>query len=95
MSLLPLLRLVQHEKAATFLHILKSFFFSSDTCQSTKCRIATERLSKSYIATCGYTWLDESNWPQEWPISLIATIYLKIPSEKMKSSVYTRLGFES
>ena len=32
-----------------------------------KCRIATERLSKIYIARCGYTWLDESNWPQEWP----------------------------
>ena len=45
--------------------------FSSDTRQSMKRRIATERLSKIYIARCGYTWLDESKWPQEWPISPI------------------------
>ena len=38
---------VQHEKAATLLHILKSFFlFSSDTHQTMKRRIATERLSE-------------------------------------------------
>ena len=29
-----------------------------------KRRIATTRLSKVYIARCGYTWLDESKWPQ-------------------------------
>ena len=48
-----------------------------------KRRIATKRLSKIYIARCGYTWLDESKWPQEWQISPISIIYLKIPSEKM------------
>ena len=37
--------------------------FSSDTRQSMKRQIATERLSKIYIARCGYTWLDESKWP--------------------------------
>ena len=37
--------------------------FSSDTRQSMKRRIATERLSKIYIAKCGYTWLNESRWP--------------------------------
>ena len=47
--------------------------------------MATERLSKIYIARCGYIWLDESKWPQEWPISPITIIYLKIPSEKMQS----------
>ena len=46
-----------------------------------KRRIATERLTQIYIARCGYTWLDESNWPQEWPISPITIVYLKIPSE--------------
>ena len=87
--------LVQHEKAATFLDILKTFFssFSSDTRQSMKRRIATERLSKIYIARYGYIWLDESKWPQEWPISPITTMYLKIPSEKMKSFCLHRTGF--
>ena len=65
--------LVQHEKAGTFLDILKSFF-SSDTRQSMKRRITTERLFTIYIARCGYTWLDESKWPQEWPISPITII---------------------
>ena len=65
--------LVQHEKAATFLDILKSFF-SSDTRQSMKRRITTKRLFTIYIARCGYTWLDESKWPQEWPISPITII---------------------
>ena len=32
--------------------------FSSDTRQSMKRRIATEKLFKIYIARCGYTWLD-------------------------------------
>ena len=67
--------------------------FSSDTCQSMKRRIATERLSKIYIARCGYTWLDESKWPQEWPISPIIIVYLKIPSEKMKSFCLHKTGF--
>ena len=58
-------------------------FSSSDTRQSMKHRIATERKSKIYTARCGYTWLDESNWPQEWPISPINIIYLKIASEKI------------
>ena len=65
--------LVQHEKAATFLDTLKSFF-SSDTRQSMKRRITTKRLFAIYIARCGYTWLDESKWPQEWPISPITII---------------------
>ena len=39
--------------------------FSSDTRQSMKRRIATERLSKIYIARSGYTWLDGSKWNQE------------------------------
>ena len=43
--------LVQHEKAATFLDILKSFF-SSDTRQSMKRRITTKRLFTIYIARC-------------------------------------------
>ena len=47
-----------------------------------KRRKATERLPK-FIARCGYTWLVESKWPQEWPISPITIIYLKIPSEKI------------
>ena len=83
---------MQHEKAATFLDILKSFF-SSDTRQSMKRRITTERLFTIYIARCGYTWLDESKWPQEWPISPITIIYLKIPSEKMKSFCLHKTGF--
>ena len=83
---------IQHEKAATFLDILKSSF-SSDTRQSMKRRIATERFSKLYIARCGYTWLDESKWSQEWPISPITIIYLKIPSEKMKSFCLHKTGF--
>ena len=49
------------------------------------CQTVTERLSKIYIARYGYTWLDGSKWPQEWPISPITIIYLNIPSEKMKS----------
>ena len=57
-----------------------------------KGRIAIERLSKVYIARCGYTWLDESNWPQEWPISPITIVYLKIPSEKMKSLCLYKTG---
>ena len=85
--------LVQHEKAAKFLTYWK--LFSSDTRQSMKRRIATERLFKIYITRCGYTWFDESKWPQEWPISPITIIYLKIPSERWNLSVYTRLGFES
>ena len=60
-----------------------------------KRRIATERLSKIYIARCGYTWLYESKWPQEWPISPITIIYLKIPSEKMKSFCLHKTGFLS
>ena len=67
--------------------------FSSDTRQSMKRRIATERLSKIYIARCGYTWLDESKWPQEWPINPITIISLKIPSEKMKSFCLHKTGF--
>ena len=54
---------------------------------------ATERLSKIYIARCGYTWLDESRWCQEWPISPITIMYLKIPSEKMKSFCLHKTGF--
>ena len=57
--------------------------FSSDTRQSMKRRIATERLTKIYIARCGYTLLDVSNWPQEWPISPITIVYLKNQSEKI------------
>ena len=53
---------LQHEKAAKFLTYRKHF--SSDTRQSMKRRTATERLSKINIARCGYTWLDESNWPK-------------------------------
>ena len=67
--------------------------FSPDTRQSMKRRITTERLSKIYIARCGYTWLDESKWLQEWPISPITIIYLKIPSEKMKSFCLHKTGF--
>ena len=58
-----------------------------------KRRIATEWLTKIYIARCGYTWLDESNWPQEWPISPITIVYLKIPGEKMKSFCLHKTGF--
>ena len=78
-------------KSGNISHILKAFL--SDTRQSMKRRIATERLSKIYIARCGYTWLDESKWPQEWPISPITIIYLKIPSEKMKSFCLLKTGF--
>ena len=67
--------------------------FSSDTRQSMKRRIATARLSKIYIARCGYTWLDESKWPQEWSVSQITIIYLKISSEKMKSFCLHKTGF--
>ena len=59
--------------------------FSSDTRYSMKRQIVIESLSKLYIARCGYTWLHESKWPQEWPISPITIIYLNIPSEKVKS----------
>ena len=48
---------------------------------------------KVYIARCGYTWLDGSNWPQEWPISPVTIVYLKIPSEKMKSFCLHKTGF--
>ena len=58
--------------------------------QSMKRRIATERLSKIYIAICGYTWLDESKWPQEWPISPITIINLKIPSERNEIFLFTQ-----
>ena len=64
--------------------------FSSDTRQSMKRRIAIERLSKIYIARCRYTWLDESKWPQEWPISPITIIYLKIPC--VSASGYINFG---
>ena len=66
-------------KSGNISHILKALFRPR---QSMKRRIATERLSKIYIARCGYTWLDESNWAQEWPISPITIIYLKIPVNK-------------
>ena len=46
-----------------------------------------------YSQMRGYTWLDESKWPQEWPISPITIIYLKIPSEKMKSFCLHKTGF--
>ena len=53
--------------------------FSSDTRQSMKRQIATKRLSKIYIARCGCTWLDQSKWPQEWPIGPIkGAEYVKI-----------------
>ena len=61
-------------KSGSISDILKTFL--SDIRQSMKRRIATERLSKIYIARYGYTWLDESNWPQEGPISPITIIYL-------------------
>ena len=67
--------------------------FSSDNRQRMKRHIATDRLSKIYTARCGYTWLGESKWPQEWPISPITIIYLKSPSEKMKSFCVHKTGF--
>ena len=57
-SLLVLQNFSTARKSGKISHILKAFF-SSDTRQSMKRRIATERLSKIYIARCGYTWLDE------------------------------------
>ena len=71
----------QTAKSGNISYILKDI--SSDTRQSMKRQIATKRLSKIYIARCGYTWLDESNWPQEWPISPVTIVYLNIASEKM------------
>ena len=67
--------------------------FSYDNRQRMKRHIATDRLSKIYTARCGYTWLGESKWPQEWPISPITIIYLKSPSEKMKSFCVHKTGF--
>ena len=49
----------------------------------------------NYIARCGYTWLDESKWPQEWPISPITIITWRFQEKRWNLSVYTRLGFES
>ena len=69
--------------------------FSSDTRQSMKRRITTKRLFTIYIARCGYTWLDESKWPQEWPISPITIITWRFQEKRWNLSVYTRLGFES
>ena len=66
--------------------------FSSDTRQSMKRRIATERLFKIYIARCGCTLLDESKWSQEWPSSPVTIICLKIPSEKIKSFCLHKTG---
>ena len=42
-----------------------------------KRRIATERLSKIYIAKCGYTRLDESNWPQEYRKPMFTGQYIR------------------
>ena len=81
------------KKRQHFLHT--ESIFSSDNRQSMKRRIATERLSKIYIVRCGYIWLDESKLPQEWPISSITIVYLKIPSEKMKSFCLHKIGFKS
>ena len=78
----PNIHLYSTKKRQHFSHTERLFL--SDTHQGMKHWIATQRLSKMYIARCGYTWLDESNWPQEWPISPITMIYFKIPSEKMK-----------
>ena len=74
------------EKRQHFSHT--ESFLSSDTRQSMKRRVATERLSKIYIARCGYTWLDESKWLQEWPISPTIIIYLKIPGHWIKIILY-------
>ena len=70
--------------------LLQSWLVKISTRQSMKRRITTKRLFTIYIARCGYTWLDESKWPQEWPISLITIVYLKIPSGKNEIFLFTQ-----
>ena len=77
--------------SGNILCILKAFL--SYTRQGMKHRMATKRLSKIYIARCRNTWLDEANWPQEWPNSPIFLVYLKIPHETINLSVYSSLDF--
>ena len=71
-------------------YILKDFFVRhSLEYETLDC---DRKVIQNYIARCGYTWLEESNWPQEWPISPITIVYLKIPSEKMKSFCLHKTG---
>ena len=85
--------LVQHEKAATFLHILKSFFVRHSSEYETS--DSDRQVIQNLYSQMWFTWLGESKWPQEWPISPITIIYLKIASEKMKSFCLHKTGFES
>ena len=78
-------------KSGNISHILKAFFVRHSS--EYEMSDSDERLSRIYIASCGYAWLDESKWPQEWPISPITIIYLKIPSEKMKYFCLHRTRF--
>ena len=52
-----------------------------------KRRIATERLTKSYVARCGYTWLDESGYKavnNQAPIYL-TTLFNRVSSVTSRS----------
>ena len=58
-----------------------------------KRRIATERLFKIIQPDADTRGEMSLIGPQEWPISPITIVYLKIPSEKMKSFCLHKTGF--
>ena len=64
-SLLVLQNFSTARKSGNISYILKAFFVrhSSEYETSDSDRKFIESLFKIYIARCGYTWLDESNWP--------------------------------
>ena len=63
---------------------MEKLFFSSDTHQSTECRIVTERLTEAYthmrLHVMGYVELTPgvANW------ELFASVYLNSPNEKTR-----------
>ena len=90
-SLLELQNFVTARKRGKISYILTAFFVRHSSEYETS--DSDRKVIQNYIARCGYTWLDESKLPQEWPISPITIIYLKIPSEKMKSFCLHKTGF--
>ena len=80
------------KKREHFLTYWKAFFFVR---HSSEYETSDNDRKVIHIARCGYTWLDESKWPQEWPISPITIIIWRFQEKRWNLSVYTRLGFES
>ena len=76
-------------KSGNISYVLKAFFFVRNSSEY-EMSDSHRKVIQNYIARCGYTWLDESNWPQEWPINTLTIFFLEDSKLKNESFLFAQ-----